>query len=61
MGYDHATELAASQPPIDKLRFLVSELKKWADLNPDLRTLHTEFVMVERELRGTPPPEPGHD
>lgn len=49
--YGHAAELAQSQPLVDKLAFLVSELKKWADLNPGLKPLHAEFAGVLRQMK----------
>lgn len=49
--YDHAAELQYSQPPEVKLRYLVNELKAWADLNPKLKILHSEFAAVLREFR----------
>lgn len=51
MSYGHAPELSISKPPIDQLDFLVSELKRWSDLNPDLRPLQAQFKRVSLELR----------
>lgn len=50
--YDHATELAARQPPVVKLAYLVNELKGWATANPGpLQILHSEFAGLLREMR----------
>jgi len=51
MSYDHATELANSQPVEDKLSFLVKELGRWAAKNPSLRPLYEEFVFVAVEVK----------
>jgi hypothetical protein len=50
-GYGHANELQRTQPPLSRLDFLVRRLKAWADLNPALRGLHSEFETIARELR----------
>lgn len=50
--YDHATELAARQPPVVKLAYLVNELGAWAKANPGkLQILHSEFAGLLREMR----------
>ena len=49
--YDHATELAARQPAEVKMAYLVNELKAWADANPPLKVLHSEFAGLLREMR----------
>jgi hypothetical protein len=49
--YDHATELSQSQPPVVKLDYLVNELKAWAELNPPLKVLHSEFAGLLREMK----------
>jgi hypothetical protein len=49
--YDHAAELQRTQPPLSRLEYLVRQLGLWADLNPALRSLHSEFVTIHRELR----------
>jgi len=54
MSYSHAAELAARQPPQSQLRYLVSELKRWADVNPQLKPLHAEFARVAAELDAAP-------
>lgn len=50
MSYGHAAELQRTQPPLSRLEYLVRQLGLWADLNPDLRSLHSEFVTIHREL-----------
>lgn len=50
-GYDHAAALQNSVPPQEQLHFLVSELGRWARLNPALVSLHAEFSRVEGLLR----------
>jgi hypothetical protein len=53
--------LQRTQPPLNRLEYLVRQLGLWADLNPALRSLHSEFVAIHRELReagaGEIPPE----
>jgi hypothetical protein len=51
VSYGHAAELQRTQPPLSRLEFLVRQLGYWADLNPALQPLHTEFVTIHRELR----------
>jgi hypothetical protein len=53
-GYDHAAELAASTPPVQQLHFLVSELGRWAKLNPALVPLYAEFSRVDGLLTEGP-------
>jgi hypothetical protein len=52
-NYGHAAELSQSQPPEDQLRFLVSELGRWAKLNPALVPLWAEFSRVSQEISAT--------
>lgn len=55
-GYDHAAELQNSVPPQRQLHFLVTELGRWAKLNPALVSLYAEFSRVEGLLQeGTQP------
>ena len=49
-SYDHAAELQRTQPPLRRLDYLVRQLGLWADQNPSLRSLHSEFVTIHREL-----------
>ena len=49
-SYGHAAELQRTQPPLSRLEYLVRQLGLWADLNPALRSLHSEFVTIHREL-----------
>lgn len=49
--YDHAEALQRNQPPVVKLAYLVNELRKWAELNPELRILHSEFAGLLREMQ----------
>lgn len=50
--YDHATELARSQPAEVKMAYLVNELGIWAKANPGaLQILHSEFAGLLREMR----------
>ena len=49
--YSHTEELMQSQTPVVKLSFLVGQLKAWADLNPGLRELHSEFAGLLREMK----------
>ena len=49
-SYGHAPELQRTQPPLGRLEYLVRQLGLWADLNPALRSLHSEFVTIHREL-----------
>ncbi len=49
-SYGHAPELQRTQPPLSRLEYLVRQLGLWADLNPALRSLHSEFVTIHREL-----------
>lgn len=51
MSYGHAAELQRTQPPLSRLEYLVSQLGVWAELNPALRSLHSEFETICRELR----------
>lgn len=51
MSYGHADELQRTQPPLSRLEYLVRQLALWADLNPSLRSLHSEFETITRELR----------
>ena len=51
MSYSHANELQRTQPPLSRLEYLVRQLGLWADLNPSLRSLHSEFVTIHRQLR----------
>lgn len=39
-----------SQPPERQLEFLVTELGRWAKLNPALVSLYAEFSRVSREI-----------
>lgn len=55
MSYSHAAALSGSRTPREKMTFLVTELGRWAALNPGLRPLHEEFVLAVSELK---PPEP---
>jgi hypothetical protein len=61
MSYGHASELQRTQPPLSRLEYLIRQLGLWADANPSLRSLHSEFVTIHRELReagaGEIPPE----
>ena len=50
-SYGHANELQRTQPPLSRLEYLVRQLGVWADLNPSLRSLHSEFETISRELR----------
>jgi hypothetical protein len=50
MSYGHAAELQRTQPPLSRLEYLVSQLGVWAELNPSLRSLHSEFETICREL-----------
>jgi len=50
-SYGHAAELQRTQPPLSRLEYLIRQLGVWADLNPSLRGLHSEFVTIHRELR----------
>jgi hypothetical protein len=50
-NYGHAAELQRTQPPLSRLEYLVRQLGLWADVNPALRELHSEFVTIARELR----------
>jgi hypothetical protein len=49
-SYGHAAELQRTQPPLSRLEYLVRQLGLWADLNPGLRSLHSEFETITREL-----------
>jgi len=49
-SYGHANELQRTRPPLSRLEYLVRQLGLWADLNPALRSLHSEFVTIHREL-----------
>jgi hypothetical protein len=71
VSYGHAAELQRTQPPLSRLEYLIRQLGIWADANPSLRSLHSEFVTIGRELREAgagripaeiPPPgqEPGN-
>jgi len=51
MSYGHANELQRTQPPLSRLDYLVSQLGVWANLNPSLRSLHSEFETIARQLR----------
>jgi hypothetical protein len=51
MSYGHAAELQRTQPPLSRLEFLIRQLGMWADLNPSLRSLHSEVETIHRELR----------
>jgi hypothetical protein len=74
MSYGHASELQRTQPPLSRLEYLIRQLGLWADANPSLRSLHSEFVTIHRELRGSrsrrdpagdpapgPPGQPGRE
>jgi hypothetical protein len=50
MSYSHASELSRFVPPAQQLDYLVRQLGVWADLNPSLRSLHSEFERVSREV-----------
>ena len=50
-NYGHANELQRTQPPLSRLEYLVRQLGAWADLNPSLRSLHSEFETITRQLR----------
>ncbi len=50
MDYGHAAELQRTQPPLSRLEYLARQLGLWADVNPALRGLHSEFVTIHREL-----------
>jgi hypothetical protein len=50
-NYGHAAELQRTQPPLSRLEYLVRQLGAWADLNPALLSLHSEFTTICRELR----------
>lgn len=52
-SYGHAPELQRTQPPVGRLEYLVRQLGLRADLNPALRSLHSEFVTIHRELAET--------
>jgi hypothetical protein len=44
MSYGHASQLASGQPdPVAALDTAIRRLGAWADLNPGLRELHSEF------------------
>ncbi len=49
-NYSHADELQRTQPPLSRLEYLVRQLGEWANLNPALRSLHSEFVTIHRQL-----------
>lgn len=49
--YDHAAELQNSSPALAQLRYLVTELGRWARLNPALVPLYAEFSRVEGLLK----------
>lgn len=51
MSYGHASELQRTQPPLSRLDYLNRQLGVWADLNPSLRSLHSEFETIAAELR----------
>lgn len=51
MSYDHAAELQRTQPPLSRLDYLIRQLGAWANRNPALLSLHSEFVTIARELR----------
>jgi hypothetical protein len=61
MSYSHASELQRTRPPLSRLDYLNRQLGEWAKLNPSLRSLHSEFETIARELReagaGDLPPE----
>jgi len=50
-NYGHAAELQRTQPPLSRLEYLIRQLGLWADVNPSLRSLHSEFVTVHQDLR----------
>jgi hypothetical protein len=58
-SYGHAAELQRTQPPLSRLEYLIRQLGLWADANPSLRSLHSEFVTIHRELAAVcnPPAE----
>ena len=46
-----SAELQRTQPPLSRLEYLVRQLGLWADLNPSLQSLHSEFETIHAELR----------
>ena len=55
--YGHAAELMRSVPAAQQLDYLVRQLGLWADLNPGLRELASEFARVSREISAGPVPD----
>lgn len=50
-GYSHAASLQRTQPPLSRLEFLNRQLGEWAKVNPSLRSLHSEFETIAKDLR----------
>jgi selenocysteine lyase/cysteine desulfurase len=51
MSYGHAASLQRTQPPLSRLEYLNRQLGERVKLNPSLRSLHSEFETIARDLR----------